>query len=113
MKGMNAATGKPIEGLAHLRQSIADILTTPLGSRLQRRDYGSLVPSLIDAPGNGPTMIRIYAAVATALMRWEPRVRVTRIGLNQLAAGGAAEVEIEGQLADGTAVTTSVPWGAG
>lgn len=112
MKGMSASTGKPLEGLDHLRQSIADILTTPLGSRLQRRDYGSLVPSLIDAPGNGATLIRVYAAVATALIRWEPRVRVTRIGLHHLAASGTAELEIEGQLADGSALTTSVPWGA-
>lgn len=27
----------------HLRQSIADILLTPIGTRIQRRDYGSYI----------------------------------------------------------------------
>uniref|UniRef100_UPI0026076D20 ATPase domain-containing protein n=1 Tax=uncultured Sphingobium sp. TaxID=316087 RepID=UPI0026076D20 len=31
---------------------VRDILTTPIGSRLMRRDYGSLIPELIDQPAN-------------------------------------------------------------
>ena len=50
MIGTHAATGKRLEGNAHLAQSIADILTTPLGTRLMRHDYGSLLPELIDQP---------------------------------------------------------------
>ncbi len=40
MKGMDAKTGKVLEGLEHLKQSIIDILTTPVSSRIMRRDYG-------------------------------------------------------------------------
>lgn len=76
---MNRITGKAVTGLEHLRQSIGDILTTPIGSRVMRRDYGSMVPDLIDHPDNMPTQVRVYAAVASALMRWEPRFRLTRI----------------------------------
>lgn len=76
---MNRITGKTITGLEHLRQSIGDILATPIGSRVMRRDYGSLVPALIDHPDNLNTQVRVYAAVASALMRWEPRFRLTRI----------------------------------
>ncbi len=39
MRGMNANTGKELEGIEHLKQSIIDILTTPIGSRVMRRDY--------------------------------------------------------------------------
>ncbi len=39
MKGMSAETGKALEGLEHLKQSITDILTTPIGSRIMRREY--------------------------------------------------------------------------
>lgn len=35
MMGMHAATGSSLTGLDHLRQSVADILTTPIGSRTQ------------------------------------------------------------------------------
>lgn len=69
---MNRHTGRRIEGMEHLRQSVADILSTPIGSRVMRRDYGSLVPALLDQPDNNATQARLRAAVASALMRWEP-----------------------------------------
>lgn len=73
---MNRNTGTRLDTLAHLRQSIADILTTPIGSRVMRREYGSLLPALIDHPDNLATQTRLYSAVASALMRWEPRVQI-------------------------------------
>lgn len=87
MIGTDATTGKAIDGLAHLRQSIADILTTPIGSRVMRRTYGSLLMQLIDQPFTGATAVRLYASVAEALMRWEPRIRLTRVGLAGPAEG--------------------------
>lgn len=46
MPGMHTATGRALFGLAHIRQSITGILTTPIGSRLMRRRYGSEVTEL-------------------------------------------------------------------
>lgn len=94
---MNRYTGRRITGMEHLKQSIADILTTPLGSRLERRTYGSLLPGLIDAPDNAVTRLRCYAAIASALMKWEPRLRVTRIGLESGEQPGQATVTLEGE----------------
>ncbi|RDD34244.1 baseplate assembly protein W [Wolbachia endosymbiont of Cylisticus convexus] len=34
MRGMSATSGKELEGLDHLKQSIIDILTTPVNSRI-------------------------------------------------------------------------------
>ena len=76
---MNRINGRTITGLEHLRQSIGDILATPIGSRVMRRGYGSLVPALIDHPDNLATQVRVFAAVASALLRWEPRFRLARI----------------------------------
>lgn len=77
MRGTDSKTGKALAGLDHLRQSVRDILTTPIGSRVMRRDYGSQLFSLIDAPLNRSTLMDIYAASADALSRWEPRIQVT------------------------------------
>jgi len=41
--GMNSDTGEAITDIDHIRQSMRDILMTPEGSRLQPRDYGSLL----------------------------------------------------------------------
>ena len=71
--------GDRLAGLAHLAQSITDILTTPIGSRVMRRDYGSNLPDLIDQPMNGFTRLRLFAATAGALQRWEPRIRVAQV----------------------------------
>lgn len=73
--GMNARTGKQMpDELDHIRQSIRDILTTPIGSRIKRREYGSLLPDLIDHPGNSHNRLRLMAATVMAIIRWEPRV---------------------------------------
>ena len=46
---MNRYTGETLKNESdHIKQSIADILLTPVGSRIQRREYGSLIPMLID-----------------------------------------------------------------
>ena len=96
---MHRATGRAIDLPEHIAQSVADIVTTPLGSRVMRRDYGSLLPLLIDQPDNPATQIRITAAVAGALMRWEPRVRLMRLGLARDAERpGHAELQLRGQI---------------
>jgi len=92
MRGMDAATGKPLEGEAHLAQSVGRILSTPIGTRVARRDFGSLIPELIDQPVNALLPIRIFAATALALKRWEPRIRVTRVALEQPEPGKAVVI---------------------
>lgn len=103
MTGMSRSTGQAIGDLEHLRQSIADILTTPLGTRVMRREYGSLIPELIDQPLNGVTVTRLYAATATALIRWEPRVRLSRVQLALGSEPGSAVLDLEGSRVDGNA----------
>lgn len=112
MKGLNVTTGRSISGLDHLYQSIGQILSTPLASRIKRRRFGSDIPDLIDAPNNGATCTRVYAAIATALMRWEPRLTLTRIQLGadiDNAGQGVQVVDIEGTTTEtGENVSASV-----
>ena len=67
-----------------------------IGSRLARRTYGSLLPELIDHPDNGATRVRIFAATAGALMRWEPRLKVSRVRVAEGTRQGQLIVELEG-----------------
>ncbi|WP_439587659.1 GPW/gp25 family protein [Hydrogenophaga sp.] len=93
---MSRTTGQPLHGMAHLQQSIADILRTPIGTRLMRRSYGSLLPQLIDQPDNPATRVRVYAATAGALMRWEPRLRLSRVRWQASTRPGQVLLQIEG-----------------
>ena len=106
--GVNMTAGERIEGRAHLRRSIRDILTTPIGTRVMRRDYGSDLFSLIDNTINGVTLVRIYAATVKALRKWEPRLRVTRVRAvptTEEIGQGHIELELEGEyLPEGRAI---------
>lgn len=81
MNGMHHITGQRLKGHAHLRQSITDILTTPMGSRVIRREYGSRLFEWIDAPLNDHTFAEIVAATAEALERWEPRLTLLNVSV--------------------------------
>jgi phage baseplate assembly protein W len=94
MRGINAETGKALSGLDHLRQSIRDILTTPVGSRVMRRDYGSRLFQLVDAPVNRRTIVDIYAATIEALLRWEPRITPRRVSI-AAAETGRVVIDLE------------------
>lgn len=95
MNGMNAQTGRSLSGVDHLRQSLRDILATPIGTRVMRRDYGSRLHELIDAPMNNATLVELYAATAEALARWEPRFRLTRVRVAS-AAPGRVTLDLQG-----------------
>ena len=93
MPGTNNQTGKELTGLAHLRQSVRDILTTPIGTRVMRREYGSRLLALVDSPLTPATLTDVYAAANEALGRWEPRLRVERIRVTP-AQGSAASGQV-------------------
>ncbi|SMX27292.1 Gene 25-like lysozyme [Pelagimonas phthalicica] len=101
MYGIDASTGRKLGGLDHLRQSIRDILTTPIGSRVMRRDYGSRLFELIDAPYTSATRLAIIAATAEALMIWEPRIYVEQINLVSYEPGHVVIDLIGRYLPDG------------
>ncbi len=99
--GMNRATGKGFADEAeHIRQSIRDILTTPVGSRVMRRRYGSLIPSLIDQPGNPANRLRLMAATVMAIINWEPRVSVQSATID-IAMDGTVTVDLQAIRTDG------------
>ncbi|WP_341808557.1 GPW/gp25 family protein [Wolbachia endosymbiont (group E) of Neria commutata] len=87
MKGTDARTGKELEGLDHLKQSIVDILTTPTGSRIMHRDYGSRLLELVDKPINRDCSLELYAAVAEALEKWERRFKLEKVKITEVKEG--------------------------
>lgn len=108
--GLHPNTGAGTADDQQLAISLRDLLTTPVGSRLMRRDYGSRIPDLIDAPLNGPTLLRLAAASYIAIARWEPRLQITRVQfLPSTTQPGRLTVALTAQRLDkpaGSAPTT-------
>ena len=76
---MDATNGQFLDEAQHLRQSIRDILTTPIGTRLARRDYGSRIPEFLDRPINHALLLQLASAAVMALKQYEPRIQVEQL----------------------------------
>lgn len=87
MAGLNRFTGKILDGWPHVEQSVGVIVTTALESRVMRRDFGSRLPRLVDAPISPATLIDFYAATAGAVAKWERRFRIVRMSIGRLEDG--------------------------
>jgi phage baseplate assembly protein W len=96
MIGMDRRTGLPLSGLSHLRQSIEDILGTPLGSRRMRPEYGSKLRRFVDLPVSEGWKSAVQAEVARALGRWEPRIKLDQVRVVAVI-GGRIDLELKGE----------------
>lgn len=106
---MDRHTGRAMGGADRRRQSIHDILMTRIGSRVCRREYGSLLPDLIDSAVNAAGVLRIYAATALAIARWEPEFRLTRARLARADEQSGFVLTLDGIDAElGRAVTIPI-----
>lgn len=94
--GMNSSTGLSISEAEHIRQSVRDILVTPIGSRVMRREYGSLLSALIDQPQTPGLRLQIMAACYSAIQKWEPRITLTAIAFERSENDGGLYVDITG-----------------
>jgi phage baseplate assembly protein W len=94
---MNINNGKTISEIAHIKQSITNILTTPIGSRIMRRNYGSRLFEKIDRPINGELIAEIYSDIIEAIFIWEPRFEVEQV-IVQNITNGKIIIDIEGAL---------------
>lgn len=86
--------GQPISGLDHYAQSVVDILTTPIGSRVMNRSYGARCISRLDAPMNAALKAELTADVAEALAAHDPRGKLRRVTVD-FAAAGEIQLTIE------------------
>lgn len=93
--GIDRVTFQPITGWDHIKQSIAYLLATPIGSRVLRRKAGAGVESRIDRPQSETEILGLYMDIATALeprvvdgvQLGEPRFRLTQIVFNPSETG--------------------------
>jgi len=95
-----------VVGLDDLRQAVAIILLTPTGSDPLRPEFGSDLHRYIDYPINRARPHLVRETVA-AIRRWEPRVAVLRVTVEQLGDAGV-KVSVLFRPAGGDEVLTEV-----
>lgn len=63
----------------NLEESIIIILSTRLGERVYRPDFGSRLHELVFAPLNDDTQLLAQIYAREAIQKWEPRVTVEAV----------------------------------
>lgn len=94
--GFNRDAGSMLSGFEHVQQSIGVILSTPIGSRVMRREFGSELFDLVDRPMTEQVILAIYSAAVMAIARWEPRYAVTGCNITGMTANGTMSIEFAG-----------------
>lgn len=106
--GMDRQTGMTRSPqLVHIHQSLTDIFTTPIGSRIQRRDYGSHLFALIDSPMNPTGRLLLAAALVDAAYRWEPRVTITYARID-VGLDGKTTLDYQARTLDGEEIRNHI-----
>lgn len=84
---MSRQIGSNMTEQEHIRQSIADIIPTPLGSRVMRRNYGTQLADLLDQPISEGLYLKCYSTIYSGILQWEPRIQVSQISIAELKSG--------------------------
>lgn len=66
---------------------------------VSRREYGSLVPDLLDAPQNAATRLQLISACVIALAHWESRIALNAVDI-RFSPTGATDVELSGLITE-------------
>lgn len=92
---MSSKTGLTLDDeKQHIKQSIIDILTTPIGSRIMRRHYGSHLFALIDSPFNDINRMQLIAATALALIQFEDRISIESVSIQNAEKSGSFVLDL-------------------
>ena len=67
-----------------VRQQLQVILSTRPGEQLMRPSFGAGLTEFLGEPDTITTRKRIYDRVMESIARWEPRVEVNRVEVNDL-----------------------------
>lgn len=88
MAGLSRHTGKPIGNLESAYQGVETVLTTRLGERVMRREFGAGIVEILGRAVTPALFLAWQQLLGTAIDLWEPRFKIRTIEV----AGGTEAV---------------------
>jgi hypothetical protein len=70
-------------GPERIQDAIWIVLSTSLGERLMRPDFGAGVHDYVFQPNSDVIRTRLQSAVNGALLKWEPRIELTNVNVQE------------------------------
>ncbi|AYA02337.1 baseplate assembly protein [Acinetobacter sp. WCHAc010034] len=106
---MSRHSGTELSELDHIRQSLEDLISTPIGSRLMRREYGTQVANLLDQPTSEALYLKCYSTIYSAILRWEPRIQISQLYISEVNQGQTV-LNLEGTIVQsGQSLNMNIP----
>lgn len=96
MAGIDAQTGKRIDGFAHVEQSLGKIITTMIGERVMHEWVGNPGTKLLGENAVERTVLAWVTIIYALTELFEPRFKIRRFALNDIDRPGAADFSIVG-----------------
>jgi phage baseplate assembly protein W len=84
-----------VHGVKDIEQSLEILLSTDLGERLMRPDYGCELRRLVFDPLSTSLTTDVVELVRTAILYHEPRIRLSEVQLIPVPAEGRMDILIE------------------
>jgi phage baseplate assembly protein W len=106
--GTHRDTGERITGIDDVRQSVAEIMRTPLRSRPMRPEFGTDLLGIVDQPMNAAGRALVAGRTVDAIAKFEKRISITKSSITTTAEG-EVEVLAEGEVAGAETQVTSAP----
>lgn len=79
-------------GISTIHESVIRILKTPLGSRVMRPEYGSLLYTLRDRKFDDDFRLKAARYTYEAIAKNEPRVKVEKVDFNVKPVTGVVSI---------------------
>lgn len=98
MSGVDAVTGKPLEGFEHTQQSLAKIFSTPQGSRVMREWFGNPGLRLLGEPTTERTILLWFNILWMLTELFEPRYKITSFEVTDITRLGYADFTMQGSF---------------
>lgn len=106
---MSRESGSNMTKIMHIKQSIEDICSTPLGSRVMRRNYGTKLANFIDQPTSEALFLKCCSTIYSGILMWEPRIHVTKISIGSISSGQMS-IDIEAEMVEsGQSLNLHIP----
>jgi phage baseplate assembly protein W len=95
---MDRFTGQNISDIEHTKNCIQDILTTIMGSRIERRGYGCNTINIMDRAVSKTLLMDLKGQIAIAIDENEPRYKIYKItyDVSNLYTKGVVVVNLDG-----------------
>lgn len=98
MAGIDAVTGKTLDGFEHVQQSLEKILSTRPGARVMREWVGNPGLRLLGENATEDTVLLWFNTIYMLITLFEPRFRIIQFDVNDIDRLGFADFTMVGEF---------------